>query len=995
MSNRDDNRQPISSSAFSPTSLPHHTMSSTSNETSLMSISPNDIIMAFPRMVARAGSFAFVTVPERLDSIIGLRGGGSMIAEATGNGTLRMISTAFSSDSSPGVALPSTAAPEAPSQGLSSFSFHQVRNLGGIFAYMTSKWALACFTLVSLQLVRTTALYHRDHTHKRQAIILNRTQIYASARRHINLSWLIRLALRIVPIIMFLSHTLSLLQAMRCQTSPQYSFLRYGKANKRLDIDFSGDGGIIYWASSMLLFWENDASSCLAVDMIPSRSEVWDRRGSLSLLWPFFQSLCLGQFVETLLCAVQGRQLMTETGMSIFEHSLAFAESEAMVSNQLGLSLWSAHKSSRVKPSSSQPTPLDKLFTRSEILDKMNTPPEVLLMVLISSLNNLSSQVLGTLDMQARFRLINTGIWGICFMSAFGWGFFSLRPESGPESIILRFPTVCIVGFIPHLLILVGIILCGFIYSLALLLCLCSPPKDEPPPRTFAERFRVARENMQANAQLSSIHLDMTEDFYTALLKIGFTALTVASEAVYLNEGRRVNVATSTWLEEERLKEIEAFEQSHDPVEGVSVRFAKPASADQHNAERSTSGYDKIVSFTTDKFGSGFTNTKQRGDGVGHMQRGGRYLVAAKFFRGIFWLIISWNKVIVNRLMDKVRISWRPQWLRLPKVKDELQAKNAEGKQIRQQETIDFWMLSDDGVLTLPENDNVDVEQEMKRRLTNENGRWGEEEERMLDSRLYNWWASGGWFGEKDDSGSYYTPTTDDDNASVVSMSTNASEVSHGGIDDEFRDRDADAGSGASTPTQRQHFPRSLSPSDPNVLEALDPAEDYSQLNPRHLATLLDPKTPQQRSEARMLAHHLRNPGITTRSQYRHAQSFANAKLLTSTRYRPANSSIPKTGRLSPEDEAYLLEQLILTRRAKTASSADQGSGTWRDGAVGMGSGGPQCVVCQSAPRTVLAWPCRCLSLCEDCRVSLAMNNFGTCVCCRQTVVGFSRLFVP
>ena len=738
-----------------------------------MSLSTNDLFMAFPRMVARAGSFAFVTVPERLDSIIGLRGGGSVIAEATGNRSMKMISTALSSDSSSGAALPSTAgaaaaaAAEAPSQGFSSFSFHQVRNLGGIFAYMTSKWALACFTLVSLHHVRTTAL---EITYKRQAIILNRTQIYASARRHITLSWPIRFALRIIPIIMFLSHTLSLLQAMRCQTSPKYSSLRYGKANKHLDLDFSGDGGIMYWTSSMLLFWENDATSCLAVDMIPSRSEVWDRKGSLSMLWPFFQSLCLGQFVETLSCAVQGRQLMTETGMSIFEHSLAFAESEAMISNQLGLSLWSAHKASKATSSSSQPDPVGKLFTRSEILDKMNTPPEVLLMVLISSLNSLSSQILGALNMQARFRLINTGIWGICFMSAFGWGFFSMRPESGPESIILRFPTVCIVGFIPHLLILVGILLCASIYSLALLLCFFSPPDDEPPPETLVQRFRIARENMQANAQLSSIRLDMTEDFYTALLKIGFTALTVASEAVYLNEGRRINVATSTWLEDERLKEIEAFEQSHDPVEGVSVQFAKPFTADQHSTERWTSGYDRVVSFTTDKFGSGFANTRQRGDGVGHMQRGGRYLVAAKFFRGIFWLFVSWNKVVTNRLMDRARISWRPQWLRLPKAKEGLQVDNGEGKRTRQQESIDFWILSDEGVLSLPENDEVDVEQEMKRRLDAENERWGEEQEQTLDSRLYNWWASGGWFGEKDESGSYYTPTQDDDTTSMISI---------------------------------------------------------------------------------------------------------------------------------------------------------------------------------------------------------------------------------
>ena len=51
--------------------------------------------------------------------------------------------------------------------------------------------------------------------------------------------------------------------------------------------------------------------------------------------------------------------------------------------------------------------------------------------------------------------------------------------------------------------------------------------------------------------------------------------------------------------------------------------------------------------------------------------------------------------------------------------------------------------------------------------------------------------------------------------------------------------------------------------------------------------------------------------------------------------------------------------------------------------------------VCQSSPRSIIVWPCRCLSLCDDCRVTLAMNNFDKCVCCRRDVVSFSRVFVP
>lgn len=125
-----------------------------SNSTSLMS--PSDIIMMVPRMMARAGSFAFVTVPERIDSMFFRHG--SMIAEATGNGTWNMITAALSSDLTADTTLSAAAAVETtttsnPARPFSLSHLGQVRNFGGIFTYMTSKWALACFTLVGSQLV--------------------------------------------------------------------------------------------------------------------------------------------------------------------------------------------------------------------------------------------------------------------------------------------------------------------------------------------------------------------------------------------------------------------------------------------------------------------------------------------------------------------------------------------------------------------------------------------------------------------------------------------------------------------------------------------------------------------------------------------------------------------------------------------------------------------------------------------------------------------------
>lgn len=112
--------------------------------------------MALPRAIARVGSFAFFTVPERIDGLLGLRNGGSVIAEATGERANKTVLTSLSGISSVQSIATATAESVAATGGSQGselshvFSFQQVRNFGGIFAYMTSRWALSCFTLVSL-----------------------------------------------------------------------------------------------------------------------------------------------------------------------------------------------------------------------------------------------------------------------------------------------------------------------------------------------------------------------------------------------------------------------------------------------------------------------------------------------------------------------------------------------------------------------------------------------------------------------------------------------------------------------------------------------------------------------------------------------------------------------------------------------------------------------------------------------------------------------------
>lgn len=791
---------------------------------------------------------------------------------------------------------------------------------------------------------------------------------------------------------------------MRCQTSSDFSILKYGNAGTHGRLDFADDGGFLYHLSSTLLFWQADEDSCRAVGLIPTSPGTSHQQGSLALLWPLFQSLCLSQFIETLSCAIQGHHVFTETGMSLFEHSLAFAEAEAMISNHLGLSPFGSPTGGRSTTSGDGGivSQAIKTFPKSMIFERVNTPPEVLLVGLISSLNHLTSHILGILNLQNKFRLVNTGIWGLCFVASFVWGFFAYSPEAGSEAVIFRFPTVCIVGFIPHFLILMGISVCAFVYLLAILLSVLSPVDGLPAPSPVWERFRAAHQNLQATSQMSNIRLNRWEDFYTMLFKVGFGVLTVASEAVYLNEGRKINVAQGTWLEEQRMKEIEAPENivyhfRHDVAAEIAAGVILDESPRQQPPGRSSAKRGYGLEKTTKILKAGSRTVNQGADGVGALQRSGRYFMARELFIGIFGLLGRSICLVLIKFCDAAGITRRPRWLTRGKLNPIPSTDQGEGLGASQSDSLDFWLLSDEGVLSLPKDDDVDVEAETKKRLQIASDQWGDDEERTLDSTLYGWWAHGGWWGERDESGAYKAPPDDDDATSVISTCVSTSDD----LSEAEWDTDDERGDGHRTPTQMRPYPRSRS-----SRLSMDPTFD-----PSHLARLLAPKEPADRDEAQMLAHHLASDQITTRATYRHAQAFEKAHILTSTRHRPPG--FPQ-GKLTPAEETELLEYLIISRRRRrhhhpaspnpnsstspsssSSAAAAAASDTWQSGAEGLGAGGPQCVVCQTSPRTVLAWPCRCLSLCEECRVSLAMNNFATCVCCRQDVVGFSRLFVP
>lgn len=898
------------------------------------------------------------------------------------------------------------------------FSAGANRSYWGALHYATSRWAFTCFVL---------------------ALTLNRIGVYGSSRQRIVLTWNKRLALRIIPIMLFISQIHKILQAIHCQSSPDFSLYRHGDNNKYSILDWSTDGGPIHTISSSLLFWSNDKQSCDAIGMSRPDPKTRASHGSFSLLWPTFLRLSLSHLVESLSCSLQQVPVMTEVGLSVFEHSLAFAEAETMLAHTLNQKISKLANSTSTSTASAaiaSPAPGESIPASGTILvitdaiqaligphpfNRINVPIELLIVALLSCGNSLTSHIISILGKKQRWRLPNTAFWGICYMSAFIWGFLvdsdmvrydgvSMRPVSA----LLHFPTVAIVGFLPHMLIIVGIIICGIIYVIALLLTAVSLGSNPQlrKPTSLAHRLSIAHDNLQAAIQLRTINVRWYEDFYTALLRLGFSALTAASEAVFLNEGRAVEMRQFTWVEEDRLDDIDASRslQSSDLAHFQIVeQYGLPhRSLDGEDPQTGTwqSGYErerKLEKKSKDSVmqdRDSFIYPNPSSDGVGAVQRTTRFFLLLIFVRGIFFTVAGWAAYGIGILLDRVGITSRPRWLRRVVGVSLKQAANDRARMhtLEEDKRFDEWNAqrrSSDKSMAK----DVDIEQEMRREIAAEGH---DKPEEALEEKMYEWWKSGGWYGNRDESGDFTVTATeqDEDATSVITTSTAADHS-----DNSMWDSESD---GQRTPTQRRYSSTwSFSGIRRRRSETL--ASEAPILDASTLARLLNPPDKASREEARILSSHLTSGNdIMTRSRYQRQYEDDRSKILFAGRPPPsvniADSTAASVGTRRPltrEEEADALEQLLLarrTQRSRAHGNAGQQGPDLTNAATEDSSStvsGTPCVVCQVEARTIIAWPCRCLTVCEDCRVNLAMNNFGNCVTCRRTVDGFVRLYVP
>ncbi len=134
------------------TSLPAADSSSilqATNGTFAARLTTMDFLFAVPRMIYRAGHLALVTVPEQL-GIIGRDTtheavmnsvAAPAIGDALGTGLMQGVEAAVADTAT-------EAQNTVHEESRTSTMFNSVRNLGGVFSYVTSKWAFSCLTVV-------------------------------------------------------------------------------------------------------------------------------------------------------------------------------------------------------------------------------------------------------------------------------------------------------------------------------------------------------------------------------------------------------------------------------------------------------------------------------------------------------------------------------------------------------------------------------------------------------------------------------------------------------------------------------------------------------------------------------------------------------------------------------------------------------------------------------------------------------------------------------
>lgn len=116
---------------------------------SFLSISPRDLLKLPLRAIYQAEVFTFVTVPREVGRFIGLDNMAANLWDSPVpmGGERNAIPPAAAATAAAAVGDAAEAGARDAGLNLTEL-FHAMRRFSGFFSYMTSRWSLACFTVV-------------------------------------------------------------------------------------------------------------------------------------------------------------------------------------------------------------------------------------------------------------------------------------------------------------------------------------------------------------------------------------------------------------------------------------------------------------------------------------------------------------------------------------------------------------------------------------------------------------------------------------------------------------------------------------------------------------------------------------------------------------------------------------------------------------------------------------------------------------------------------
>lgn len=634
------------------------------------------------------------------------------------------------------------------------------------------------------------------------AVIMNRIVILASTRHQRRLPLLSNAVLRGLAIYMLIRGSYGLFLSLRCYVKHPIVDFIFGSSGE----DFKFDENE-YLKSKFL--------------SIPFGTKVYRSDETVgpttSILRNFHLSLCISQILDTFTSVASGLNPSVETGITLFEYSLAFQEAQF----------------------------------------ESTVSTELLVFAMIALANQINTHLLGMFNL-LKYKLVTSSIIGLFTLAYYTYKIFTIN--------ILKLPFSIIVGYFPHFCVLSIVLLSEGIYLLSGL-------------------ARLSFEDLAMSSLFEdwdSTDIPLSDDFYTALIRLGEFLINLSVNFYYLQETPSVLLPRNNYISEELLYMRKNCGYGEETENSPDIKQLQIGLATRRKKSWAITNRIQMLSKIT-----------------------------FNFFRLVLLKLKGGSKRIV------------PNGQSLEKISDNYNLVERNGKYYfakKEDETrIDVNRIEEDVLdkiyphlllnMNLTENDESedyrdDLGGDFERGEYEKNH--GEEEEEEEDDDHYD----------------------------------------HDGYDQDNDDHENEGPARQDKVCEREEINEVIS----DLITVGD------------LKDILNPS-----QELRVLSYHLRNLNLPT-------------SRLTRSHFREYYT-----------DEMKLLDILIEKRKLSLhdfPNSQEHCEPLTHDE---LGT----CVICHENTRQIILWPCKCLAICDSCRVSLLVREFATCVCCRRPVEGYSKVYIP